>query len=433
MMAKMKKLSGMVLGFILLTSCVSGQTISREHAISTSVAATLTFQEDQDTSDSQESSQTEDLCLHQHPGKQEIPLPAGFMAGIDNSSISFYDASGDLIGVKMTPGLSNLYPDRIHAAGGVANGISGTPLIYGSLESGGVIKGNIGDNIFQMDNVGQLVVLTGAEGVFTILGYSKAEYIGSQLQSSLKIAEMVNLPSITPQLTRTENDGYVYYPHVIHVDNEGVQGVWFSLSQYGVGGVVFAPHFGLFYYDIDSDQVTEHLSTDYWIKGFSPDQSWVIYTDYSTNPGPGLYVRDLSTCQEWLMPYYETSIYGGGYVVSSPDNQYLAWIEAGGENVDPMAPNIRLRIGKTDPDIPLLLDADLSNLSSLAGGEELTFIVPVGWLSNHMLLLQLGISGSDTQLLVGYAPDPDFPIDASLGANQSVFLAEGIFSGFIYP
>ena len=133
------------------------------------------------------------------------------------------------------------------------------------------------------------------------------------------------------------------------------------------------------------------------------------------------------------MPYHETSIYGGGYVVSSPDNQYLAWIEAGGDSVDPMAPDIRLRIEKLEPEPTSLLDSDIKELSSLAGGEELTFIVPVGWFSNHILLMQLGISGSDTQLLVAYAPDPDFPLDPSLGANQSVLLAEGIFSGFIYP
>jgi len=36
-------------------------------------------------------------------------------------------------------------------------------------------------------------------------------------------------------------------------------------------------------------------------------------------------------------------------------------------------------------------------------------------------------------LLVTFAPDPSFPLDTALSANQSIPLAEGGFTGFLYP
>jgi hypothetical protein len=80
-----------------------------------------------------------------------------------------------------------------------------------------------------------------------------------------------------------------------------------------------------------------------------------------------------------------------------------------------------------------LIDAYISTLTSLTGGEIPSFLKPVGWLSNHILLLQVYIHDYDHPLLVAYAPDPTSPLDPALGSNQSILLAEGIFAGFLYP
>ncbi len=403
-------------------------------AMTTSVAATLRAQNDLAPSQTPEKAPESPPCDPLHPGKQILALPGGFIAGTENTAISFYDAEGNLLGEKQTPGLPNMDSDRVHVAGGITNGLSGVPLVYFGRESNGVLKANINSEIFQLDTTGLLIVLTGAEGHFTYIVYSSAEYTDEGTKSTLKAGEMGLLPKETPQLTRVEDDGLVYYPLAVNVVNEQVQGVWYSLAMYGIGGVIFAPNNGLYYYDISQNQVTEYLDEDSRLKGISPDQSLVAFRHISGGiPGAGFIVKDMTDCDERVIPYHESSIFGGGFAVFSPNNQYLAWIEAGGDSPDPMAPEIRLRIVKLDQNQTSLIDADISTLISMAGGEIPSFIKPMGWLSNHILLLQIHIHDYDHPLLVAYAPDPVFPMDPALGSNQSILLAEGIFAGFLYP
>ncbi|MDI6769664.1 MAG: hypothetical protein QMD04_08315, partial [Anaerolineales bacterium] len=58
---------------------------------------------------------------------------------------------------------------------------------------------------------------------------------------------------------------------------------------------------------------------------------------------------------------------------------------------------------------------------------------PVGWASNHLLLLEIYSETLNRSVLVIWAPDPAQPLDPVLGANQSVLLADGTFVGFVYP
>jgi len=121
-----------------------------------------------------------------------------------------------------------------------------------------------------------------------------------------------------------------------------------------------------------------------------------------------------------------------GAKMSIVENQYAAWIEAGGFAIEDLEQ--RLRISKLDQNQTFLMASELSGLTGLAGGEIPSNIIPVGWLSNSVLLLEVNLPGSgQPNLLVAFAPDPSFPLDPALGANQSIPLAEGGFTGFLYP
>ena len=405
------------------------------NAMTTSVAATLRAQNDEAPTRTPEEVVETPACLPLHPGRQVLDLPSGFTAGVDVSAISFYDTEGTLLGEKQTPGLTRVRLNQVHIAGGISNGISGVPLLYASSESQGVIKANIDSNIFQMDSSGEVVGLSGAEGIFTIITYSAAEYTDQGYLTTIKTGEMGELAAITPQLTRLEDDVLVYNPLAVHVVEGQNQGTWFTYLMYKMSDFAYIPYNGLFYFDLTSNQVTEYLSTDYRIKGFSPDQSLVAFGSApGANPDPdnsSYIVRDLVSCQEWVFPWHESSIRGGGDVAFSPDNQYVAWIEAGGFTIDDLEQ--RLRISKLDQNQTTLVDSELENLSGLAGGEIPYYIAQVSWLSNHVLLLQIGVPGVENYLLVAFAPDPAFPLDPALGANQAVPLAEGSFTGFLYP
>jgi len=374
-------------------------------------------------------------CLPFQPGIQVLDLPVGFTAGVDSSTIRFYDLDGNLLGEKLTPGLTRVDQSQIHIAGGISNGIPGAPLIYASQESGGVIKGNIGSEIFGMDSPGEVVTVSGAEGVFTLIVYSTAEFTEEGYITTLKTGEMGDLASINPQLIRKEDDGLVYYPLSVYGEEGLNRGTWFTYLKYKTSDFVFVPYHGLFYFDLTQNQVTEYLDTNYRFKGFSPDQSLVAFGDVpGANPEEnetGIIVKNLVDCHVWGKRYHESSTNGGGEVVFSPDNQYIAWIESSGFTLEEL--EWRLRVVDLDNSQTYLTNSDLNNLTSLTGGEIPSSISPVGWLSNHVLLLQIRVPGHDAPLLVAFAPDSNLPLDPALGANQSVLLAEGNFTGFLYP
>jgi hypothetical protein len=405
-------------------------------AMTTSVAATLRAQNDQAPTRTPEEEIVETpACLPLHPGRQELDLPIGFTAGVDILAISFYDTEGNLVGEKQTPGLTRVNPNQVHIAGGVSDGISGVPLVYASSESQGVIKANIDSNIFQIDSSGEVVALSGAEGIFALISYSAAEGTDEGYLTTIKTGEMGDLAATTPQITRLEDDVLVYNPLAVHAVEGQNQGTWFTFLKYRMSDFSFMPYNGLFYFDFSLNQVTEYLSTDYRIKGFSSDQSLVAFGNApDSDPDADLsyyVVRDLVSCQEWVFPWHESSIRGGGKVAFSPDNQSVAWIEAGGLTIDDTVQ--RLRISKLDQNQTTLVDSELENLTGLAGGEIPSYLAQVSWISNHVLLLQIGVPGVETYLLVAFAPDPDFPLDPVLGANQAIPLAEGSFTGFLYP
>ena len=435
----MNKNKILLVGLIILflSSCSQGSSTisgasSTEDQIATSVAETLTVQADQTTSEIPE---PDENCLPLHPGIQQLPQPVGFMTGLQSSLIRFYDDSGKILGEKQTPGIYSPRPRWVHAAGGITNGIEGVPLLYNTRDASDLIKANIGSNIFQMDAAVELVALTGAEGKFTLVVLSTVEYAEGKVTSTLKIAEMGELVPTEPQLTRVGDDQLVYYPLGVQIEDGQNQGVWFTYLKHRQSDFIYMPYYGLYFYDLVENSVTEYLSTDTWVKGFSPNHALVAV---SPRPGGnsafqeiGLTVKDWVNCAEWVIPFHEDSILGGGEVVFSPDGKYLAWIETSGFGYDDMQQ--RLRILDLENPVTFLVDAPVSDLSGLAGGETITYLIPAGWLDKHVLLLSARVQGVDNPLIIAYAPDPAKPLDPALGANQSAPLGEGTFSGFLYP
>lgn len=143
----------------------------------------------------------------------------------------------------------------------------------------------------------------------------------------------------------------------------------------------------------------------------------------------GFTVRNLVSCQETYLAFNPASNLGGGWMVFSPDNQFVAWTEASGPGN--MEAAFRLRVARTDG--TSLFDAPVVNLTSFLGGEHPTGLRPVGWIANHLLVMEISLEAIHHSILVVWAPDPSQPIDPALGANQSFPIADGSFIGFIYP
>jgi hypothetical protein len=374
------------------------------------------------------------VCQPRHPGAQILNQPLGFGGNINTLAIQFFDASGNLLGNVQTAGMTWLDPNQIHIGGGYSQGIPNLPLVYHSLESGGMLKKSQNSNTNPLSITPGLITLTGAEGDSTI-AYSAIDpnQTSEGWTSYLYAGDLSSIPTATPILTRSEGDGLVIYPLAVHSQGGIHLGVWYTLSLWGVGNINFPPYNGLYYYQISDGQVTEFLPTTDRLAGFSSDQTLAAYIP-GAGGAPGEYVnfftlKNLTNCQEFAIPYNTNTNLGGGLISFSPDNQYLAWLEASGPNN--MEAQMRLRVAKTNGDI--LRDALFQELSGLVGGQNPVYIKPLGWLATHLLLLEISTPTQNSPLIVVWAPDTLQPLDPALGANQSAPLAEGVFAGFLYP
>ncbi len=377
---------------------------------------------------------TTSACLAPHPGAQVISQPVGFAANINTLAVVFYDSIGTNLGNVQTSGMTWMDPNHLHIGGGQSLGIANIPVVYFTVDNGGILKRSESGISNQLVLAPNLISVTGVEGS-SVIAYSTnaSDQVAGGWVSYLYAGDLEAINGAQPILTRSEGDGFVIYPMAVHSQGGIAQGVWYTLSMWGIGNINFPPFNGLYYYKFVDGSVTEFLAGSDRLAGFSPDQTRVAYIagagGQPGGPGANLTVRDLVSCQETVIPFNPGTNLGGGLVSFSPDNQFLSWLEANGPNN--MEAQMRLRVATQNGGV--FIDSDFPGLSGLAGGEIPSYIKPVGWLANHLLLLEISVPSLASPLVVAWAPDPNLPLAPGLGANQSAPLADGVFAGFLYP
>jgi hypothetical protein len=374
-------------------------------------------------------------CVPAHPGAQNLPLPAGIASGKAPAGVTLTNPMGLPLASRTVPGISWLDADQVHPAGGLSIGAADLPLVYFSLESSGKIKQNAGASTSDLLLRLNLLSLIGAEGQ-PYLSFVTMDMAGGWT-NQLYAGRLADLPGLQPRLTWTPPQqasyGNAIQPLRVHFAAGDGQGVWFTYTMEGIGNINFPPLNGLYYLDLATNSPVEFLPTTDALGGMSPDQTLIAYgPGQGGAPGVifnGFTVKNLLTCGEKFIAFNPASNLGGGYMVFSPDNQLVAWVEASGPNN--MEAQFRLRVARTDG--TSLFDAPAAGLSGFLAGETPGWLVPAGWLDNHLLLLEIYSQAANQYVLVVWAPDPARPLDPALGANQSAPLADGPFLGFVYP
>jgi hypothetical protein len=435
-----------VLIVLLLTTlaCLNGNgggqpSISPEDAVSTSVAATLTAeaggnQQGPPSTQAPPITQAPPACQPQHPGAQSLQVPSALAIGstADTSLINIIDFQGNALGSKTLTGLSWQDPDQIHFAAGLSGGIPSIPVPFHSLANGDTLKLEQNGIVSQLAQTADMLVIAGENGGGYI-AYSQYTSVPTGWSSTLYATPYGDAAAAQVRITRSEGDGFVLWPLAVHTANGQAQGVWYTVSMYGIGNIIFHPYRDLFYLNLSNNQVTSYLGSNTVLAGFSPDQTWVAHgQDPGSSPGQAqssLILKNLVTCQEVTLNFHATSNLGGGWVFFAPDNQMVVWLEASGNN--PMEADLRLRVARIDGTI--VVDAPISSLTGLAGGEIPNWITPRGWADNHLVILEVYLSGGTSPLVVIWAPDQTQPLNPALGANQSVLLGDGNYMGFLYP
>ena len=372
-------------------------------------------------------------CLPLHPGAQSLSLPGAIAAG-NAETITFYNFQGGAIALRPATGITWMSENQVHLAGNLSQGVNNFPIVYYSLQNGGTLKSNVNNVITDLASAPNLMAIKGTEGN-PYLSFATIDMISGSV-NQVYAGSLAELPAMQPRMTwkppQQGGPGNAIQPLAIRYEAGQAQGLWFTYTMYGIGNINFPPYRGLSYLDLGNNQATEFIAPTLALGGMSPDQTLVASatggggSPWITN---GFSIRNLVTCQEIAISLNPASNLGAGYMVFSPDNQFVAWMEASGPSN--MEAGFRLRVARTDG--TSVFDAPAANLSGFLGGEAVSFPRPVGWASNHLLLLEIYSETLNHSVLVIWAPDPAQPLDPALGANQSVPIADGTFVGFVYP
>ncbi len=336
--------------------------------------------------------------------------------------VDFYDLQGQKIGELQAPNLGSGLYQQAHIAGSltVAPTVELPPLVFYAFQNNGELW---------LNNGGSLSLIIAAPNLFNLVGipgrasfaYSLPEYTDAGVRSLVFIGDSQTLPSAAPVLDSTNSQSYAIKPLAIATSAGQPTGIWYTTVPYGIGGnIVFEPRSGLYYLELASQSMNSYLDLTKSPAGISGDMSWVAFTS-SPGPSPVTIMHDYDSATKISFPLQESSDRGAGDAAFSPDNQLVAWREAGGGLDDPSTLHQAVRIASVDGTI--LTEIPDTSLAAVTGFSQVGAAIPIGWLDTQTLVVEAKDSNSNAVTILKVNAD---------GTGLSV-LVTGSFIGFLYP
>jgi len=378
-------------------------------------------QQGQEVTPSVENVNTETVAPETQVPPPNYLLPSGVLIDtLDKVGITFYNTAGQVITELKTPGLQNSSPSEVHLAGTVSGQIM-TPLVFHVWDPQSRVLINVNDTISLMADAPNFYAMAGAPGQ-SVMVYSVVNYKpdNSGITTSLYFGTLEQLTG-GGNLVYSEdsNQSYADYPMEVNAENNVPQGFWFSHQAYGIGDVIFAPQKGLFYYNLATNSVAPVLDETRRPLAISQDHNWVAYNAWQGDKS--VYALNISTNAQAYYPLLATSGNGAGNVTFSPDDAYIAWMEASGSFMMDI-PDFHsvVRIATTDG-VPIRDVIDVK--FGAVVGTTVNWVQPVEWLDTNTVLVQAeGANSSDKWVM---------KLDVTNG-NISLFAA-GSYVGLYYP
>ncbi len=358
------------------------------------------------------------------PPPSSANLPTGVVTEKDDV-LTLYDRDGYTLTQLPLQGLS--YPDKsnLHIAGAVPLGGTNLPLVYFSFEQNNSLLFNNYGQVTTLLSVPYFSGLVGAIGK-PVIAYSTAEFLGESLVGNLYVGTMQSLPAGEPVLSDNDPQGWSIVALAVDVEGDQVIGVWYSKHPWGIGGdIVFDPRRTLSYLELQSGVAYQYLGAEANPSALSADREWVAYTnDTSVGAGVGaMAIRNFFTGENISYPLLNAvDQRGAGEASFSPNNQYLAWMEANGWQMAE-TPNFHsvVRVGNLNGNV--IADFADTAFVGVSGLSSVQRVEPVGWFDdNTLVVMARGEYWNDAVMIA-----VDIP------SQTTRLLAQGVFIGFTYP
>lgn len=356
------------------------------------------------------------------PNPYPVTLPSGILVDTnDKYGITLFNAAGQSITELKAANSSSFYTGEALMAGPVAGQIL-TPLVYLAWDGSRAIISNVNDTITQVKVSNDLFKLKGADGqdaiVFVEVSWPSG---GSGLDNKVYFGSVESLTgTAAPNFTTNDPDMLAITPLAVKALNGQIKGFFYSRMAYGIGGdIVFAPQFGLYFYDTVAASTTQLISNEQVLVGLSPDMTWAASTAKSNNQE--LQLSNLSNHTTIALPVESTSDRGAGELIFSPDDHFVAWMEASGFRMSD-TPNFKSLVKVGDTSGTVMGNIPASSFTSVVGAAA-DLVQPVGFLDNQNFLVQVSTSPSNKNVIV--------KVNAISG--QITAFCNGQFLGFYFP
>jgi hypothetical protein len=379
---------------------------------------------DATTSQAGESNETEDF-----PAEVMVSgdlLPDGVLVNKDNGvGLTYLDVYGQTLSEIQTPGIGFADPENVAIAGTVIPDGPTPPIIYRSWEPESALMANMNGQISTLRGTNSFLSLKGALGQ-PALAFSEVIISPDNFPHSFLYAgNTANSDSIESFYDLIDEPTYMaLMPVGVEAVSGEPQGVWYTKAGWGIGGadLIFPITRGLYFFDLTNRDNLQFIDADRSFQGISPDLSHAGTVDFDIAGERSMTVIDLTNSQQTSFALDPASDRGAGFAVFSPNNQFAAWLEASGSmisepsNFHPLVRVVDIQNGGVVRD---LVDASAARAIN---SDQVTFMRPVGWLNDEILLVEVrGQDWGDVSLL---------RYDAASG-KLSTF-SSGSFVGFGY-
>jgi len=313
-------------------------------------------------------------------------IPDGVLinTGSDNS-VSLQDTNGNIISEIETPGSITLESDDIVIAGNIGPGEPLPPVIFHSWQPSQALTVNTNGNITIGRETNSFLSMVGAPGQ-AAFAFSEVQINAENYPHGfLYAAKPDNLESAASFYDLVDDPFYwALKPVGIAAITGEPQGVWYVKTAWGIGGVdlIFPIHRGLYFYNLTNGENIQYLDDNRNPQGISADLSIAASISSDTSGDLALSITDLQHNKTTSFPLDPATDRGAGWAVFSPDNAYVAWLEATGSMAaDPFEFQPRIRVGAIHSG-DVVHDVSAETARQVINSEIITMMRPTGWLDN---------------------------------------------------